>query len=75
MIKVYSTETCSWCTKVKGYLKSKNVDFVELNVGEDMEAKAEMVSLSGQMKVPVVNIDGKILVGFDKAEIDAALKL
>lgn len=73
MIKVYSTDTCPWCTKVKGYLKSKNASFVELNVGEDMEARAEMVTLSGQMGVPVVNIDGKIIIGFDKAEIDASL--
>ena len=73
MIKVYSTESCPWCVKAKQYLKSKNIEYIEVNVGEDMEGREEMIKLSGQMGVPVINIDGKIIVGFDKMAIDEAI--
>ena len=55
------------------YLKSKNIEYIEVNVGEDMEGREEMIKLSGQMGVPVINIDGKIIVGFDKMAIDEAI--
>ncbi len=74
MVKVYSTPTCPWCKKVKGYLESKNIEFIDVNVGDDKEARKEMIELSGQQGVPVVNIDGKIIVGFDRGTIDEALK-
>lgn len=73
MIKVYSTESCPWCVKAKQYLKSKNIEYIEVNVGEDMEGREEMIKLSGQMGVPVISIDGKIIVGFDKMAIDEAI--
>ena len=73
MIKVYSTESCPWCVKAKQYLKSKNIEYIEVNVGEDMEGREEMIKLSGQMGAPVINIDGKIIVGFDKMAIDEAI--
>ena len=73
MIKVYSTESCPWCVKAKQYLKSKNIEYIEVNVGEDMEGREEMIKLSGQMGVPVINIDGKIIVGFNRALIDEAI--
>ncbi|WP_294135665.1 glutaredoxin family protein [uncultured Clostridium sp.] len=75
MIKVYSTESCPWCVKAKQYLKSKNIEYIEVNVGEDMEGREEMIKLSGQMGVPVINIDGKIIVGFDKMAIDEAINI
>lgn len=74
MIKVYSTEVCPWCVKAKQYLKSKGVDYTEVNVGEDMEEREEMIKLSGQTGVPVLNIKGTIIVGFDKPSIDKALE-
>ena len=75
MIKVYSTPTCPWCTKVKSYLQSKNVDFVDINVAKDVQERNEMLNLSGQSGVPVLNIDGKIIVGLDKDAIDSTLNL
>lgn len=75
MIKVYSTNSCPWCVKAKQYLKSKNVNFSEVNVSVDMEGRREMVNISGQMGVPVLNINGSVIVGFDKAAIDSALRL
>ena len=73
MIKVYSTDSCPWCVKAKQYLKSKGIDYIEVNVGEDMEGREEMIKLSNQTGVPVFNINGVIIVGFDKSAIDNAL--
>ena len=72
-VKVYSTKTCPWCTKVKDFLKSKNVKFENIDVGEDRKAAEEMVEKSGQMGVPVTDINGKIIVGYDKEAIENAL--
>lgn len=74
-VKVYSTSTWPWCVKVKDYLKEKNVDFEDVNVGVDREAAMEMVSKSGQMGVPVLDINGTIIVGFDVEGINEALGL
>ncbi|AJA49847.1 rubredoxin [Clostridium pasteurianum DSM 525 = ATCC 6013] len=74
MIKIYSTPTCPWCKKTKEYLKSKNIDFVDVNVADDMKEREEMRSLSKQSGVPVINIDGNIIVGFNKAEIDKLIE-
>ncbi|MCH8329556.1 MAG: glutathione S-transferase N-terminal domain-containing protein [Nanoarchaeota archaeon] len=72
-IKVYSTKTCPWCHKLKDYLNEKKVKFEDIDVGEDKKAAEEMVKKSGQMGVPVTDINGKIIVGFDKEEIEKAL--
>ena len=74
-IKVYTTNTCPWCTKVKNYLRSNNVNYEEVNVGLNRVAAMEMVTKSGQMGVPVLDIDGSIVVGFDKSKIDSLLNL
>ncbi|WP_315081852.1 glutaredoxin family protein [uncultured Clostridium sp.] len=73
MVKIYTTDSCPWCVKVKNYLKSKSVDFEELNVQEDMIAREDMVKKSKQMGVPVLDIDDTIIIGFDKSSIDEAL--
>lgn len=74
-IRVYTTNTCPWCTKVKNYLRSNNINYEEVNVGLNRNAAIEMVSKSGQMGVPVLDIDGSIIVGFDKTRIDDLLGL
>lgn len=73
MIKVYTTNSCPWCTKAKKYLESKGAKFEELNVQEDMLAREEMLSKSRQMGVPVLDINGTVIIGFDQPEIDKAL--
>ncbi len=73
-IKVYSTNTCPYCVMAKDYLKKNKVDFKDVNVGEDQEQAREMVEKSGQMGVPVLDIDGEIVVGFDRNRIDSILK-
>lgn len=73
-IKVYSTSSCPWCTVAKNYLTSKNVHFEEVDVSNNRDAAAEMVKKSGQRGVPVIDINGNIIVGFDQATIDKLLR-
>jgi len=72
-VKVYSTPTCPYCRRAKDYLQEQGVVFEEFDVAADREKAREMVDKSGQMGVPVIDIDGDIIVGFDKQQIDAAL--
>tara|TARA_Y100000310_G_scaffold339280_1_gene431499 strand:- start:7351 stop:7584 length:234 start_codon:yes stop_codon:yes gene_type:complete len=72
-ITVWSTPTCPFCHKLKDFLKEKKVKFKDINVAEDRKALDEMVEKSGQMGVPVTEIDGKIIVGFDKTAIERAI--
>ena len=74
-VKVYSTDSCPYCVMVKKYLKENKVDFEEIDVSSDQAKAQEMINKSGQMGVPVVDIDGKIIVGFNKGEIAKALGL
>ncbi len=72
-IRVYTTSTCPYCTMAKTFLKEKNIVFQEIDVGRDRKAAKEMVTKSGQMGVPVIEIDKKIIVGFDKEAITQEL--
>jgi len=74
-VTIYSTPTCPYCIQVKEYLKEKSVEYTDYNVADDQDKAKEMVEKSGQMGVPVVDIDGKITVGFNKPEIDKLLAL
>jgi glutaredoxin 3 len=74
-VKVFSTPTCPWCTIAKNYLKSKNVNFEDLDVSSDRNAATEMVQKSGQRGVPVLEIHGEVIIGFDQASIDRLLHL
>lgn len=73
-IKIYSTPTCPWCKKAKAYLTEKGVEFESVDVSSDEKAQKEMIDKSGQMGVPVLDIDGKIVIGFDVEAIDKALE-
>ena len=74
-IKVYSTPTCPFCKRAKHFLKENNFPFEDLNVAESKEARNEMIKKSDQMAVPVLDIDGEIIVGFDVEKIKKALKI
>lgn len=74
-VKVYSTSTCSYCAMVKEFLEKNNIQFENIDVGIDRQASKKMIDLSGQMGVPVLDIDGQIIVGFDKSAITKALNL
>lgn len=72
-VRIYTTNHCPYCKMAKEYFKSNNVKYTEINVEEDEKAAEEMIEKSGQMGVPVIDIDGKIIIGFDKPAIDKAL--
>jgi glutaredoxin-like YruB-family protein len=72
---VYSTPTCSWCHAAKEHLRANSVTFEDIDVSTDMARAREMVEKSGQYGVPVLDIDGEIIVGFDRTRIDALLDL
>jgi glutaredoxin-like YruB-family protein len=68
-VKVYSTPTCPWCIRLKQFLSENNVAFENIDVSSDQAAGEEMMRKSGQMGVPVLDIDGQIIVGFDRGRI------
>lgn len=72
---IYSTPTCAYCKMVKEYFREKNVAYTEFNVAVDIEKAQEMIDKSGQMGVPVIDVGGKIIVGFNKPVIDQELGL
>ena len=74
-IRVFSTPTCPYCITLKEFLKDKGFDFEDIDVSQDQKALDEMVEKSGQMGVPVIDIDGQIIIGFDKGKINELLKI
>ncbi len=74
-VKVFTTPSCPWCKRTKEFLKEHGIEFEEVDVSSDREAALEMVKKSGQMGVPVTEIDGKIVVGFDQALLEELLGL
>ena len=65
MIKIYSTPYCSICEALKSWLKENNKEFESIDVSENEEARNEMISKSNQMTVPVSDVNGEIIIGFD----------
>ena len=74
-IKIYSTPTCVYCETLKIFLKEHNIEFEEIDVSRDKKAQEEMIKKSGQMGVPVLEINGEIIVGFDKKRISQLLNI
>lgn len=72
---MYSTPICVYCNAAKAFFKEKNVAYTEHNVAADAKKRAEMIEKSGQMGVPVILIDGQLIVGFNKPEVAKALGL
>ncbi len=75
MIIIYTTPTCVYCNTLKKYLSEKKIEFKEIDVSQNEKELERMVSISGQMGVPVIDIDGNIVIGFDKPKIDELLGL
>ncbi len=73
-VKLYSTSSCGYCVKAKAYFREHKVPFTEYKVDRDQRKADEMVRKSGQMGVPVIDIHGKIIVGFNQAEVERALR-
>jgi len=74
-VQVYSTPTCPYCHSAKEFLKEHNIKFEDIDVSKNSAAAKDMIEKSGQMGVPVIDINGQIIVGFDREAIKKALKL
>jgi len=75
MVKIFTTPICPYCFTLKEFLKEHKVSFEEIDVSKDEKARDYMVEKTGKMEVPVVEIDGEIVVGFDKPKIVKILGL
>jgi glutaredoxin 3 len=74
-VTIYSTPTCHYCQEAKKYFTANNVAYEEINVAGNPEKQKEMIEKSNQMGVPVIDIGGEIIVGFDEPRIRSALNL
>ncbi len=72
-IKIYGTKTCAYCDSLKEYLDERGIEYKYIDVSEDKEAIKYIIEKSGQMGVPVSEIDDEVIVGFDKVKIDKLL--
>ncbi len=73
MVTIYSTSTCPYCVMAKEYFEKQGVAFVEKNVQTDHDAAKEMVEKTHQLGVPVIDVNGTVIIGFDRESIDKAL--
>ena len=74
-MKIYTTPTCAYCKLAKEFFKQNNIVYQEVDVARDEAAAKEMVEKSGQMGVPVIDIDGQIIIGFDRQALKKALHM
>ena len=74
-ITIYSTQTCPYCVQLKNYLKEQGFKYQDIDVSKDQKKAEEMIEKSGQMGVPVADIDGQIIVGFNKEKIKKILNI
>ncbi len=72
-VEIYSTPTCVYCNSAKQFFTENGVSYSEYNVATDLPKRQEMVEKSGQLGVPVISIDGEIIVGFDEARLSKLL--
>ena len=73
-VTIYTTNTCHFCHMAKEYFQSKGIQYEEINVTGNIEKQKELVQKSGQFGVPVIFINGKMILGFDRPKIDQYLK-
>jgi len=74
-VKIYSTPSCPYCKMTKAYFAENNIPFEDIDVASNQFATQEMISKSGQLGVPVIDIDGQIVVGFDRPKVAQLLNL
>ncbi|MAF20426.1 MAG: NrdH-redoxin [Parcubacteria group bacterium] len=74
-VRVFSTKACPYCISLKAYLDDQGINYEKIDVGENQAAAEEMIKKSGQQGVPVTEIDGEIIIGFDKEKINKALEI
>lgn len=72
-VKIYTTPSCGYCHQAKRFMDDRGVKYIEYDVSRDRAAAEEMVRLTGQMGVPVIVVDGQVIIGFDRARLQALL--
>ena len=72
---LYGTSECQWCHRTREFFKEHKIKFKDINVDENDKALNEMIKKSGQQGVPVIDIDGKIIVGYDEEKLRELLKI
>ncbi len=72
---IYSTPSCVFCKMAKVFFQANKVEYTEKDVATDIPARQEMIEKTGQMGVPVIDVNGKIIIGFDKAKLTELLHL
>jgi len=74
-VKIYSSPTCPHCREAKKFLENHKIEFEDYNVASDKAAREEMVRKSGEMRIPVIDIGGNLIIGFDEAQLKEKLGL
>ena len=74
-VTIYSTEFCIWCRRTKEFFKENNIKYKDIDVGKNVKAAQEMIKKSGQQGVPVIDIDGNLIIGFDRPKVNKFLGL
>lgn len=72
-ITIYSTPTCVYCNMAKNFFKANGLNYTEYNVATDLDKRKEMIDKTGQMGVPVIDVGGEVVVGFDEAKLGSML--
>lgn len=72
-VLIFTTPTCAFCNQAKRYFREKGIKFKDIDVSRDAAAARDMIRRSGQQGVPVIDIGGKIIVGFDRQKINQLL--
>jgi len=74
-VRVFSSASCPYCFTLMEFLKEKGIEFEEIDVSKDEKARDEMIKKSGRLEAPIIEIDGQIVVGFDKEKICKLLNI
>jgi len=68
-LTIYSTPTCVYCNMAKTFFKANNLEYTEYNVASDLAKRKEMIDKTGQMGVPVIEVNGEVIIGFDEEKL------
>jgi len=74
-VTIYSTPVCHFCQAAKEFFKENNVEFTEHDVASDADKRTEMIEMTGQMGVPVIQIGDDVVIGFDEEKVKELLKM
>ncbi|HXK32224.1 MAG: glutathione S-transferase N-terminal domain-containing protein [Candidatus Pacebacteria bacterium] len=75
MVRLFTTPICPYCYTLKEFLKEHNVAFEEIDVSQDAKSRDFIIEKTGKMEVPVIDIEGEVIAGFDRERIVKLLKI